>query len=148
MLTRTYAPAHPLSLLTKQQQQYDDFLVLQSVAVVVGVFIESSREKVNDALFVYSHHFRRDLKPENVLLTAEGTVKICDFGLSRLFDSSSYASASWGSPAGGGASAPGAAARLTSRVGTPAYSICSLSLSLKHAHKRRVIPISLTRVFF
>ena len=28
----------------------------------------------------------RDLKPENVLLTHSGGVKICDFGLARLFD--------------------------------------------------------------
>ena len=52
------------------------------------------------------HVVHRDLKPENVLLTGEGAVKICDFGLSRLFDTASSAAQQL---------------QMTSRVGTPAY---------------------------
>jgi serine/threonine protein kinase len=83
-----------------------------------------------------------DVKPENVLLTAEGTVKICDFGLSRLFDSSTYATSNWHASTnhGGGSlsAANGAGAQLTSRVGTPAYSKWLLCHNSKSAPSRRL----------
>lgn len=51
----------------------------------------------------YIHSFgviHRDIKPENLLLSAEGTVKICDFSVSQIFeDGDDTISTSAGSPA-------------------------------------------------
>jgi len=49
----------------------------------------------------------RDLKPENLLKKADGTVKICDFGVSELFSDEDAAA--------------GDAAEVTAAVGTPAF---------------------------
>jgi serine/threonine protein kinase len=63
-----------------------------------------------------------------VLLSAEGLVKICDFGLSRLYDASSLMShGRGGNGGGGGAYSSGGSVNnphtltMTTRVGTPAY---------------------------
>jgi len=55
----------------------------------------------------------RDLKPENVLLSGEGIVKICDFGLSRLFDASAAL------PTSGGWSSGGSSAKENLQVSWP-----------------------------
>lgn len=76
-----------------------------------------------------------------VLLSAEGVVKICDFGLSRLYDNtvnpifnskSAYSS--------GGAD--GSNLTMTTRVGTPAYMAPEL------AQVRETIDIILFFLFF
>lgn len=64
-----------------------------------------------------------------MLLSAEGVVKICDFGLSRLYDNAtsivnpSHKSSSGYSSGGGGGghSTDSASLTMTTRVGTPAY---------------------------
>ena len=36
---------------------------------------------------IHRHNIaHRDLKPENILLNSEGSVKICDFGCSKVID--------------------------------------------------------------
>ena len=61
---------HEQSILLK-----DEHLEALALGVATGMAYLHSKSIVH-----------RDLKPENVLLTREGGVKICDFGLARLFD--------------------------------------------------------------
>lgn len=45
---------------------------------------------MNGLKYVHSQNvIHRDIKPENVLVSFAGVIKICDFGVSRIFCSSS-----------------------------------------------------------
>ncbi|PSK97009.1 serine/threonine protein kinase [Murinocardiopsis flavida] len=61
----------------------------------------------------------RDVKPANCLLDADGTLRVTDFGLARVFDGVHETGAAPGR--GRSAPSPGTAALLTSVAGTPPY---------------------------
>lgn len=81
--------------------------------------------QIADALVVAHERgiIHRDLKPENIMITPKGTVKILDFGLARLTESSDIHTPP---------EAPNQAANLTQIAGTPGYMSPEQSLG-KHA---------------
>lgn len=56
------------------------------------------REIVNAVAYCHRNNFaHRDLKLENILMTAQGQIKLCDFGFAKSFDKSCFSETFCGS---------------------------------------------------
>ncbi len=68
--------------LTKLMREYANYITLDIVAAVVDA-VSSALIKAHS-----NHVLHLDIKPDNILVNREGTVKVTDFGLATLVDAS------------------------------------------------------------
>lgn len=43
-------------------------------------------EDLTDMIYLSQNIIHGDIKPENLLISGDGRIKICDFGVSRMFE--------------------------------------------------------------
>mmetsp|Transcript_30867 Transcript_30867/g.76776 ORF Transcript_30867/g.76776 Transcript_30867/m.76776 type:complete len:291 (-) Transcript_30867:2-874(-) len=120
-ILRLFMHPHIIRLYEVLETPHDIFVVMEYVkgGELFDYIVEKGRLGENEARHFfqqivsgveYCHRnmvVHRDLKPENLLKKADGTVKICDFGVSELFSDEDAAA--------------GDAAEVTAAVGTPAF---------------------------